>query len=79
MPATLFDNRRPLRSLLALVALRMPILDQIASLTKQNNPDLAAVFSLEHGRSRRLPVERASDTWEDDLVPFRETLINVEK
>lgn len=47
--------------------------------TKQRNPGLAAVFDMEHGKSRRLPIERAGDTWEDDLVSFRETLINIEK
>lgn len=47
--------------------------------TKERNPFLAEAFHLDHGKTRRLPVEYASDTWDDDIVSFRETLINVER
>lgn len=47
--------------------------------TKEKNPVLAEAFHLDHGKTRRLPVEYASDTWDDDIVSFREALINVER
>ncbi|OKP10478.1 Altered inheritance of mitochondria protein 9, mitochondrial [Penicillium subrubescens] len=33
----------------------------------------------DHGKTRRLPVELAGNTWDDDIVSFREALINVER
>ena len=47
--------------------------------TEKNNPELAKVFDLFHGKTRRLPIEFAGDTWDDDIVSFREALINVER
>jgi len=47
--------------------------------TEERNPILAKVFHLDHGKTRRLPVEFAGDTWDDDIVSFREALINVER
>jgi hypothetical protein len=47
--------------------------------TEERNPILSKVFDLEHGKTRRLPVEFAGDTWDDDIVSFREALINVER
>ncbi|RMD39278.1 hypothetical protein DV735_g5850, partial [Chaetothyriales sp. CBS 134920] len=47
--------------------------------TQEQNPTLARVFDLDHGKTRRLPVELASNTWDADIVPFREALLNVER
>ncbi|RAK73407.1 uncharacterized protein BO72DRAFT_471672 [Aspergillus fijiensis CBS 313.89] len=47
--------------------------------TKERNPLLAQAFHLDHGKTRRLPVELAGNTWDDDIVSFREALINVER
>ncbi|PWY90285.1 hypothetical protein BO94DRAFT_623091 [Aspergillus sclerotioniger CBS 115572] len=47
--------------------------------TEEKNPTLAKAFHLDHGKTRRLPVEHADDTWDDDIVSFREALINVER
>lgn len=37
------------------------------------------MFELDHGKTRRMPFEFVSNTWDDDIVPFREALINVER
>lgn len=47
--------------------------------TEERNPTLAKVFHLDHGKTRRLPVELAANSWDDDIVSFREALINVER
>ncbi|KAJ5138425.1 uncharacterized protein N7515_003273 [Penicillium bovifimosum] len=47
--------------------------------TSQRNPLLAEAFHLDHGKTRRIPVEFAGNTWDDDIVSFREALINVER
>jgi hypothetical protein len=47
--------------------------------TNKRNPLLAQAFHLEHGKTRRLPVELAGNTWEDDIVSFRGALIDVER
>jgi hypothetical protein len=47
--------------------------------TEERNPALARVFHFDHGKTRRLPVEFAGDTWDDDILSFREALINVER
>lgn len=47
--------------------------------TGEKNPILADNFNLDHGKTRRLLVEYAGDTWDDDIVSFRETLINIER
>ncbi|KAJ5445860.1 hypothetical protein N7491_001942 [Penicillium cf. griseofulvum] len=47
--------------------------------TKERNPLLAKAFHLDHGKTRRLSVEFAGNTWDDDIVSFREALINVER
>ncbi|PYI29456.1 kinase-like protein [Aspergillus indologenus CBS 114.80] len=47
--------------------------------TKERNPLLAQAFHLDHGKTRRLPIELAGNTWDDDIVSFREALINVER
>lgn len=47
--------------------------------TEKRNPKLAKAFTLDHGKTRRLAVEYSGDSWDDDIVSFRETLINVER
>ncbi|KAJ9196650.1 hypothetical protein DTO164E3_6180 [Paecilomyces variotii] len=47
--------------------------------SEKRNPKLAKAFNLEHGKTRRLAVEYSGDSWDDDIVSFRETLINVER
>lgn len=47
--------------------------------TEKRAPLLTRAFHLDHGKTRRLPVELAGNTWDDDIVSFREALINVER
>ncbi|KAL2006085.1 hypothetical protein VTN00DRAFT_9739 [Thermoascus crustaceus] len=46
---------------------------------QEKNPLLTKAFHLDHGKTRRLPVEFAGSTWDDDIISFREALINVER
>lgn len=46
---------------------------------KERNPALAEVFDLDHGKTRRMPFEFVANMWDNDIVPFREALINVER
>lgn len=47
--------------------------------TEKRNPLLAKAFHLYHGKTRRLDIELAGNTLDDEIVSFRESLINVEK
>ncbi|KAL9101864.1 MAG: hypothetical protein Q9163_002931, partial [Psora crenata] len=47
--------------------------------TEEKNPRLFELFHLDHGKTRRLAVNFAKDTWDDDIVAFREALINAER
>lgn len=47
--------------------------------TEERNPILATAFHMDHGKTRRLPIEFAGNTWDDDIISFREALINVER
>jgi len=47
--------------------------------TEKRNPRLAEIFHIDHGKTRRLAVSFAGNTWDDDIVSFREALINVER
>lgn len=47
--------------------------------TEKRNPSLARAFHLDYGKTRRLAIELAGNTWDDDIVSFRESLIQVEK
>jgi hypothetical protein len=47
--------------------------------TEKRTPLLSSIFHLDHGKTRRLPVELAGNTSDDDIVSFREALINVER
>lgn len=46
---------------------------------KERNQDLAEVFELDHGKTRRMPFEFVSNTRDNDIIPFREALINIER
>ncbi|KAI9376025.1 kinase-like domain-containing protein [Aspergillus egyptiacus] len=47
--------------------------------TERQNPLLAKVLQMDYGKTRRLPVQQAGNTWDDDIVGLRESLIQVEK
>ncbi|KAJ5094988.1 hypothetical protein N7532_007279 [Penicillium argentinense] len=47
--------------------------------TERRNPLLARAFDLNHRKTRRLAVEMAGNNWDDEIMPFREALINVGK
>lgn len=47
--------------------------------TERKKPLLAKAFYLNYGKTRRLAVELAGNTKDDEIMPFREALINVEK
>ncbi|KAL3417139.1 hypothetical protein PVAG01_11139 [Phlyctema vagabunda] len=67
---------------------KIPIRRQVASsiilhlyenMTARENPRLSKVFRLEHGRTRGEVISFASDSWDDDIIPFRESLIRIER
>ncbi|KAJ2986726.1 hypothetical protein NUW58_g4892 [Xylaria curta] len=47
--------------------------------TKKVNPLLHEVFHLPHGRTRRDAVDFSANTWDADIVPFRESLIRIQR
>ena len=47
--------------------------------TAKENLRLNKVFRDEHGRTRAEPITFAGDTWDDDILPLRESLIRVER
>jgi len=47
--------------------------------TAEENPILNKVFRHEHGPTRADPVGFAGSTWEDEILPFRESLIRIQK
>ncbi|EFQ98851.1 phosphotransferase enzyme family protein [Nannizzia gypsea CBS 118893] len=47
--------------------------------TAKVNPGLDGVFRLKLGRVRCEPISFVSDAWDDDILPLRESLINVER
>ena len=47
--------------------------------TAQRNPLLSSLYRLRHGQTRIQPILFAGDTWIDDILPFRESLIRVER
>jgi hypothetical protein len=42
-------------------------------------PVLHKVLHFDNGRIRCEPILFAGDTWEDDIIPLRESLIRIEK
>lgn len=47
--------------------------------TEKSNHLLTRAFHIDHGKTKRLPIELAGNTWDDDIVSFRESLIHVQK
>ncbi|DAA74701.1 TPA_exp: Uncharacterized protein A8136_3017 [Trichophyton benhamiae CBS 112371] len=47
--------------------------------TAKRNTSLNKVFRLKFGRVRCQPISFVGDTWDDDILPLRESLINVER
>lgn len=47
--------------------------------TGEKNPTLSAALGLEYGKLRRWPLLLAGNTWNDEIMPFRECLMKVEK
>lgn len=47
--------------------------------TAKVNPSLDGVLRLKLGRVRCEPISFVGDTWHDDILPLRESLINVER
>jgi len=47
--------------------------------TTSENPPLAQVYCLPLGRLRRDVVTFCENTWEDDILPFRQCLIRIER
>ena len=67
---------------------KIPIRKQVASsiilhlyetLTAKENPRLSKLFRLEHGRTMGEVISFAGNTWDDDILPFRESLIRIER
>ncbi|KAI1427543.1 kinase-like domain-containing protein [Xylaria sp. FL1777] len=47
--------------------------------TKKVNHLLHEIFHLPHGRTRRDVVDFSANTWDADIVPFRESLIRIQR
>ena len=47
--------------------------------TAKRNPRLHSLFRLNHGKTRIKTMNFSGDTWTDDVRPFRECLIRVER
>lgn len=47
--------------------------------TKKQNPLVVEVNDIPHGTTRRQTIEFADDTWEGDILPFRQCLIRLER
>jgi hypothetical protein len=47
--------------------------------TKRQNPLLVEINNIPHGTTRRQTIEFAEDTWEGDILPFRQCLIRLER
>ncbi|EAW24094.1 uncharacterized protein NFIA_036660 [Aspergillus fischeri NRRL 181] len=45
--------------------------------TKRTNSVLHEIFDLPHGRTRKETVVFSTNTWDDDIIPFRQCLIRV--
>ncbi|TVY94253.1 Altered inheritance of mitochondria protein, mitochondrial [Lachnellula willkommii] len=67
---------------------KIPIKEQVASsiilylyenFTAKENPRLSRVFRTEHGRTRGEVISFCGNTWDDDILPFRESLVRMER
>lgn len=47
--------------------------------TDKNNPLLSEILRIHHGRTRRETVQFAANTWDGDIIPFRQCLIRIER
>ncbi|OJJ32718.1 hypothetical protein ASPWEDRAFT_158823 [Aspergillus wentii DTO 134E9] len=47
--------------------------------TQAKTPDLADAFVMDHGKTRRYPVLFAGDSWDGDILMFRESLIKIQR
>jgi hypothetical protein len=47
--------------------------------TRKENPLLAAVNAIPHRPTRKQTVDFVENTWEDDILPFRQCLIRLER
>ncbi|CZS93857.1 probable FMP29 Found in Mitochondrial Proteome [Rhynchosporium graminicola] len=47
--------------------------------TATKNPSLGEILHMHHGRPRRETVHFAANTWEGDIIPFRQCLIRLER
>lgn len=75
-----FDGLEPDEQARVKLAISKSTLFQLYLLeTATRNPSLAEVFHLDHGKTRCMPIEFAGNTWDEDIVPFRESLITVER
>ncbi|GAB7355411.1 hypothetical protein MBLNU459_g5928t1 [Dothideomycetes sp. NU459] len=45
--------------------------------TRDINPDLHDILHIPHGRTRRQTVDYSANTWDGDIMPFRQCLIRV--
>jgi hypothetical protein len=53
------------------------VLGAYESNTKRTNAVLHEIFDLPHGRTRKETVVFSTNTWDDDIIPFRQCLIRV--
>lgn len=49
------------------------------SYTAEKNPLLDKVFRYSNGKTRTDPIRFVGSTWDEDILPFRESLIRVEE
>jgi hypothetical protein len=47
--------------------------------TDKTNPLLREILRINNGRTRRETVQFAANTWDGDILPFRQCLIRVER
>lgn len=45
--------------------------------TRTTNPILDEIFHIPYGRTRRETIEFSSNTWDGDIIPFRQCLIRI--
>jgi hypothetical protein len=47
--------------------------------TKENNPLLSEVLYIHYGRTKRETVQFSVNSWDGDILPFRQCLIRIER
>ena len=58
---------------------RSVLLHTYESITAEKNPVLRDVLYMPHGPTRRQTVHFSANTWDNDIVPFRQCLIRMER